>query len=58
MLDVSKAEDWQKVVQMTVEKYGTINVLVNNAGAHVTKGILETSNDDWNSIMNVNAKGV
>lgn len=58
MLDVSKADDWQKVVQMTVEKYGTIDVLVNNAGAHVTKGILETSNDDWNSIMNVNAKGV
>lgn len=58
LLDVSKAADWQRVVQATVAKYGTVDVLVNNAGAHVTKSILETSEDDWNAIMNVNAKGV
>ncbi len=58
LLDVSKAADWQRVVQATVKKYGTVDVLVNNAGAHVTKSILETSEDDWDAIMNVNAKGV
>ena len=57
-LDVSKASDWQRVVDDTVKKYGKIDVLVNNAGAHVTKSILETTEDDWDTIMNINAKGV
>lgn len=56
--DVSQMADWEKVVEQTCQKYGTIDVLINNAGTHVTKGILETSEEDWDKIMNVNAKGV
>lgn len=57
-LNVADATDWQRVVKETVAQYGTIDVLVNNAGSHVTKSLLETSEDDWDFIMNVNAKGV
>ena len=57
-LNVADAADWQRVVKETVAQYGTIDVLVNNAGSHVTKSLLETSEDDWDFIMNVNAKGV
>lgn len=57
-LDVADAANWQQVVKDTVAKYGTIDSLVNNTGIHVTKSLLETSEDDWDFIMNVNAKGV
>lgn len=57
-LNVADAADWQRVVKETVAQYGTIDVLVNNAGSHVTKSLLGTSEDDWDFIMNVNAKGV
>ena len=56
--NVSKAADWKKVVDLTQQKYGTVDVLINNAGTHVTKGILETTEEDWDRIMGVNAKGV
>lgn len=57
-LDVADAANWQQVVKDTVAKYGTIDSLVNNTGIHVTKSLLETGEDDWDFIMNVNAKGV
>lgn len=57
-LDVSNADDWKKVVDDTVKRWGTVDVLVNNAGSHVTKGLLETTEKDWDFIMNINAKGV
>lgn len=57
-LDVTDAKNWRQVVNETVMKYGTVDVLVNNAGSHVTKSLLETTEKDWDFIMNVNAKGV
>lgn len=57
-LDVTKATDWARVVKETVAKYGHLDGLVNNAGSHITKSLLETTEDDWDKIMNVNAKGV
>ena len=53
--DVSKADDWQKVVDRTLEKCGKIDILVNNAGIFVAKGILETDLDLWNKINRVNS---
>lgn len=57
-LDVSNADDWKAVVDLAVKKFGTVNVLVNNAGIHIPNGILETKEDDWDKVMNINAKGV
>lgn len=57
-LDVTKPESWQEVVDRTIETYGKIDVLVNNAGIHIPKGILEAELDDWNLVMAVNTTGV
>jgi NAD(P)-dependent dehydrogenase (short-subunit alcohol dehydrogenase family) len=57
-LDVSKEEDWKRVIGDVIQKYGTLNVIVNNAGISVVKTIEETSLDDWNAVMGINAAGV
>ena len=46
-LDVTSEEDWDSVVKMTVEKYGKLDVLVNNAGIGIFAGLEETSEEDW-----------
>lgn len=56
--DVASAEAWKEVVDKTVAEFGSVDVLVNNAGVHKPLGVLETTEDDWDFIMNINAKGV
>ncbi|WP_249872609.1 SDR family NAD(P)-dependent oxidoreductase [Oceanobacillus saliphilus] len=57
-LDVSKQESWKEVVEKTIEKHGKVDVLVNNAGIHIAKGILEAELDDWNKVLAINTTGV
>ena len=58
-LDVRSADDWSKALAVAEEKYGKLNVLVNNAGITFgTKGIEDTSADEWDVMMAVNVKGV
>lgn len=57
-LDVSQPESWSEVVEKTLEKFGKIDVLINNAGIHIAKGILEAELDDWNKVMAINTTGV
>ena len=57
-LDISKEEDWKKALDTTINTYGKINILVNNAGISLGKDIEATTLDDWNLIMGVNATGV
>lgn len=57
-LDVSSEENWQAVVQQTIEKFGKIDILVNNAGIHMAKGILETDLNSWNKVLAINTTGV
>jgi 3alpha(or 20beta)-hydroxysteroid dehydrogenase len=57
-LDISKESDWAAAVKFTLEKFGALNVLVNNAGM-ITGGALgEYSVDDWRRILDVNLTGV
>ena len=57
-LDVTSEADWIEVVGTAVNHYGKLNILVNNAGIVIRKGIEESSAEDWDPIMAVNAKGV
>ena len=57
-LDVTQESEWQRAIETAVTRYGKLDILVNNAGI-VLRGILEdTSGDDWDRVMSVNAKGV
>ncbi len=57
-LNVTREADWRAAVATTVERYGKLDVLVNNAGILMRSKIEETSEEDWDRIMAVNVKGV
>src|SRR3954452_17944265 len=56
--DVSKLSDIRNLFKVTMEKFGRLDVLVNNAGANVTKYAVEVTEDDWDFIYDVNIKGL
>ena len=55
--DVSKETEADKIVKFTVEKYGRLDILVNNAGIELIKPTHELTEQDWDTVMNVNLKG-
>ena len=57
-LDVTSADDWQQAVDTAEQRFGKVDVLVNNAAIVLRKNIEETTVDDWDNIMEINAKGV
>ena len=57
-LDVTKEADWQAAVETAVNSHGKLDILVNNAAIIIHKGIEDTSEEEWDRIMAINAKGV
>ncbi|HXZ88201.1 MAG TPA: glucose 1-dehydrogenase [Candidatus Binataceae bacterium] len=57
-LDVTRAADWRAAVDACQREFGGLDILVNNAGIANMKGIEETSEEEWDSIVNINQKGV
>jgi 3(or 17)beta-hydroxysteroid dehydrogenase len=57
-LDVSREEDWTAAVAATVARFGGLNILVNNAGLFLGKGIEEASLEEWHRLCAVNLTGV
>lgn len=57
-LDTTSEDDWKRVLDEITKKYGKLNILVNNAGVSLAKTIEETSLQEWNWLMNINATGV
>ena len=57
-LDVTSEEDWDAAIRSAVSSFGKIDILVNNAGIWRRGHVLETSSDQWDEVLGVNAKGV
>lgn len=56
--DVSKEDDWRRVVSKTLESFRKIDVLFNNAGIYIIQAIPEITLETWNKLMSINVTGV
>ena len=57
-LDVTSETDWEAAVKATVTAFGKLDLLVNNAGISGTFDPDTLSTSAWDTLLNVNAKGV
>jgi NAD(P)-dependent dehydrogenase (short-subunit alcohol dehydrogenase family) len=55
--DVTRARDVERAVKGTVERFGRVNVLVNNAGTLHVSTVEGISEEEWDRVMTVNVKG-
>lgn len=56
--DVSKREDCKKLIEYSLEKFGKIDVLVNNAGISEYKLFTDITDDEWNNMLKTNLNSV
>ncbi|MBI4639278.1 MAG: glucose 1-dehydrogenase, partial [Candidatus Tectomicrobia bacterium] len=57
-LDVTSESAWQNAVATAVARFGKLDILVNNAGIGSRGKVEDTTVEDWDKTMDVNAKGV
>ena len=57
MADVSKSNDVKRMVNDVIERYGKIDVLINNAGIAQQKLFTDITDEDWERIVSINLTG-
>ena len=58
-LDVSREEDWEAAVRTAVERYGKLDILINNAAITIPRVPIEQRTvAEWDQVMAINARGV
>ncbi len=56
--DVGVKQQVENMVEQTMHEFGRIDILVNNAGILRATGIMDTSEEVWDEVMDINLKGV
>jgi 3-oxoacyl-[acyl-carrier protein] reductase len=56
--DVAKREDADRLVEATRERFGRVDVLVNNAGITRDQLLVRMKDDDWDQVLDTNLRGV
>jgi L-fucose dehydrogenase len=54
--DVTQSGDIRRMIDTAVQTFGKLDILVNNAGYHLSKNVEETSEDEWEFIINTNLR--
>ncbi|MDP7586906.1 MAG: glucose 1-dehydrogenase [Dehalococcoidia bacterium] len=57
-LDVSSEENWTSAITETVSRFGKLDILVNNAGVVSRVELEDITVNEWDRVMDINAKGV
>jgi len=55
--NIAVKDEVDNLVQKTVEGFGTIDVLVNNAAINIMRSLIDLREDGWDKVMNVGLKG-
>lgn len=56
-VDISVEEDTQRLVDETIEKFGKVDILINNAGITKDRSFRKLTRDDWDAVIDVNLSG-
>jgi 3-oxoacyl-[acyl-carrier protein] reductase len=56
--DISQSEDVERLFKTTIERFGTISILVNNAGITRDTLLLRMKEEDFDAVINTNLRGV
>jgi gluconate 5-dehydrogenase len=56
--DVRNPLDCERIIHEALERFGRLDILINNAGTNIRKPLLEFSEEEWDSILDTNLKGV
>ncbi len=56
-LEVRDLASIERMVEAAQERYGKIDILINNAGVNIRKPAVEVTWDDWNSVLDTNLRG-
>ncbi|HUV95919.1 MAG TPA: SDR family oxidoreductase [Acidobacteriaceae bacterium] len=55
-VDVAKEDDIREMVDATVARWGTIDILFNNAGVVLVKSVEQMTEEEWDRVMSINVK--
>lgn len=55
--DVSKSEEVKQLFDTTINQFGKVDILINNAGIAIYKSIKDTTDEDFDRIFDINVKG-
>lgn len=56
--DVSRPADAARLMVEAQERFGPVSILINNAGIQIEKTVIETTDQDWDSLIGANCGGV
>jgi len=56
-LDVRSMSEWNTAVETATKTFGKLDILVNNAGVTSRMMLLDTSEEDWDRVLDINSKG-
>jgi NAD(P)-dependent dehydrogenase (short-subunit alcohol dehydrogenase family) len=55
--NIAVADDCRRVVREVVDQHGRIDILVNNAGITIDRTVAKMTDDDWQTVLDVNLSG-
>src|SRR5579859_2863358 len=58
LTDVGNSADVAQMVAVAIERWGRLDILVNNAAAFMSGSVVETSDEEWNRVLNINLSSV
>ena len=56
-VDVTNLDDVQRMIQSTIDRYGAVDILVNNAARNILSSVVEMTDEAWHTVINIALNG-